>query len=135
MSMWLNYAKVSASTLKSLRAKPETVEPLFFDSALPKPGDFDPDADVFGEDYRTISEVVEAMVEAEAGGEWLARAMGEGSGDEVGYEFCYGAAFAFAPAEVAEIAAEGKKDPDPFGIGEFFAQAAAEGKGIIGGVS
>ena len=58
-----------------------------------------------------------------------------GGAKELDYDFCYGPAFAIEPTEVARIAKALSKDPDPFGISEFFAGAAREGKAIVGGVS
>lgn len=136
MSMWLNYAKLSPSTFEKAKKTPSLVESLFFSEAgAARPADFDSEADVFGEDYRTISAVTEAMDEAGVPHEWLDKAMGDGAGDELAYEFCYGPGFALSPAEVKTIAKELGKEGDGFGIAEFFAEAAKQGKGIVGGVS
>jgi hypothetical protein len=136
MSMWLSYAKLSPSSFDEVRKSPSLVEALFFDSELSPPSDFDSEKDTFGEDYRSISSVLEAMEEDvghEAGA--LKRAMGDGAGEELEYEFCYGPGFALSPADVVTLARELAEDSDGFGIAEFFAEAAKQGKGIVGGIS
>jgi hypothetical protein len=136
--MWLNYAKVTPEALSSLKKSPKLVEGLFFDSAVGAVAGFEPDKDVFGEDYRMITEVAEAM----AGGEsfyeqetWLTRAMGHGMGEEVAYEFCYGPGFCFSAEQVQQIANGLSKEDDPFGVSDFFAEAARQGRAVVGGVS
>src|SRR5690242_7666004 len=103
MSMWLNYAKLSPSSFERIRKEPSLVETLFFDSSLAAPKDFDGEADVYGEDYLSISSMLEASgdededEDEEGDASPLDEATGAGA-RELDYEFCYGNAFVFEPA-------------------------------------
>jgi hypothetical protein len=68
-------------------------------------------------------------------------------GSALDFDFCYGPAFGMTPEEVKEVAAGLAAEPwahEALGVDDdenlpgllrFFAEAAAEGKGLVGGVS
>lgn len=182
MSMWLTLAKVSPETLRAIQERPQLMDGMFFENdedgqADPVPADFDPDADVLGTDYRTLTMIAEGLAEHlgspasfEEQDTWLSKAA-HGLGDLLDYDFCYGPAFVLTPAQVAEIALglaeeedavqaaggadaadpDDEADPDQEiiaqaaadlddedddeDLGVFYAAAAREGKGMVGGVS
>jgi hypothetical protein len=162
MSMWLSLAKVNPELLADIKANPDLLDAIFFNDG-DRPAGLDERSDVFGCDYRTLSAVAEGCAEAEGAGDdwrahfvWLARATGENEADHMsGYEFAYGPAFAFDPADV-QLVAEGMAREDwsppaddarePAGEDEpefddfldlvpFFTAAVTEGKAIVGGIS
>ncbi len=144
--MFLNLAKVSEQTLSKIVESPAMLEALFFEEGANLPPDYNAEADEFGMDYRSLSALAEAMakeVELEEQDTWIAKALGNAFGKELDYEFCYGGGFYLTPLEVKQVAAGLKEegwhsDGDDFGdedIEKFFATAASENKGILGGVS
>jgi hypothetical protein len=165
MSMWLGLAKVNPELFAEIQANPHLLDAIFFDEG-DRPAGLDERSDVFGCDYRTLSAVAEACAEVdEADADWrehygwLARATGENEADHLpGYEFTYGPAFAFMPADVQrladglateswsldeddarELSGTGSDDEEKFDdfvdLVPFFAAAASEGKVIVGGIS
>ncbi|MFF5207810.1 hypothetical protein [Streptosporangium sp. NPDC000396] len=158
MSMWLNLAKIDVELLESVQADPDLIGEIFFDDGQ-APAGFQPETDMFGDDYRTLDAIAKGRAETEHGTAewkecypWLAAATGEnGENDVDGYEFDYGPAFVLDPGQVAAVAQglmgegwgfstaqrdtadgayEGFED-----LGPFYAAAAREGKAIVGGVS
>ena len=150
MSMWLNLVKLAPAELERVKAKPDLLENVFFDDGEVPLAGYSEETDVFGTDYRTLSAIAEAMEDGESLEDqesWLAKSAGNGIGDDVDYEFTYGSAYALSPDEVKQIAAgfaaeawyaeiaDDDDDENLPGLVRFFATAAKEGKGIIGGVS
>jgi len=150
MSMWLNLVKLTLDDVEKVKAKPNVLDAVFFDGGTSQLASYNEANDVFGTDYRTLSEVGEAMADGEELEEqdtWLAKSVGNGLGDELDYEFCYGPGFVLSPDEVKNVAtgfaseawyadAEAVDDDENIpGLVRFFETAAKEGKGVIGGVS
>ncbi|MFF5965097.1 hypothetical protein ACFY64_15430 [Streptomyces collinus] len=100
--------------------------------------------DSHGEDFRALGDIAGGRAEVEEGESdwrfaypWLARATGHGCQVVEESEFGYGPAFVLTSDEVRQVAeglvAEGWARF--LGLGPFYASAAAEGKGVIGGVN
>lgn len=149
MSLWLTLAKIAPPVLAEARQNPALIDALFSggkggnDPAL-VPHGFRPGADSHGEDFRVLADTAEGRAEVEEGESdwrsaypWLARATGHGCEVVEEYEVGYGPVFVLAPDEVREVAkglvAEGWARFVE--LGPFYASAAAEGKGVIGGVN
>jgi hypothetical protein len=148
MSMWLNLAKLSSEQLELVRLEPQRLDGVFFEEDAGGIDGIDEDADVFGTDYRTLLAIAEALeIDLDDGESWLSRATGNGLGSEIDYEFCYGPGFTMTADEVKQVAAGLAAEPwaeDALGVDDdenlpgllrFFAKAAEEGKGLVGGVS
>lgn len=145
--MWLNLAKLSPTQLEQVRGDPQLLDGIFFEDGE-VPDDFQEESDVFGTDYRTLSAIAEAMeIDLEDGESWLSRATGNGIGSELDFEFTYGDGFLLSPDDVKQIASglakepwaeeAGKVDDDENlpGLLRFFAAAARQNRGIVGGIS
>ncbi|MFF6980006.1 hypothetical protein ACFZAV_20195 [Streptomyces sp. NPDC008343] len=144
--MGLTLVKIAPPLLEEARRNPELINALFFDrdaSAL-VPHGFRPGMDSHGEDFRALGDSAEGRAEVEEGESdwrsaypWLARATGHGREVVEEYEFGYGPAFVLTPDEVRQIAEGlvGEGWARFLGLGPFYASAAAEGKGVIGGVN
>ncbi|MFB6392761.1 hypothetical protein [Polymorphospora lycopeni] len=149
MSMWLMPAKVSPELLATLRAQPALAEGMFHDPDESLAG-FDEDRDLFGTDYRILSEVAGVVWEEDPGSaeqrSWLFYAV-HGSDDVLDVEIGYRQPSVLGTAEVARIAAElTGAGPDADGavgepaeavaddernIGGFLFAAAREGKALV----
>ena len=146
MSMWLTLAKIAPPVLAEARQNPALIDALFSGGNDPTllPQGFRPGADSHGEDFRALGDIAGGRAKAEEGESdwasaypWLARATGHGCEAVEGYEFGYGPAFVLAPDEVRQVA-EGMVTEGWarfLELGPFYASAAAEGKGVIGGVN
>jgi hypothetical protein len=148
MSMWLELAKLTPADLEKVRADPQRLDPVFFEEEGEALDELDPEADVFGTDYRTLSAIAEAMeIDLDDGESWLSRATGNGIGSELAFDFTYGPGFLLTPDEVQQVAAglsaEGWADAAAVedddenlpGLLRFFTTAAKQKRGIVGGVS
>ena len=118
--MWLNLAKVRPELLAAIRAEPALIERLFFEDGGPVDG-VDPDRDVFGCDYLTLSAVAAARARGDSTDEggldrfadmdedwresqpWLSRAVGDETQLIDAYEFTYGSAFYLDADDVVAV--------------------------------
>ncbi|MEU3277384.1 hypothetical protein [Streptomyces antibioticus] len=136
MSMWLNLAKTDPVRLREARANPELIDALFDAESA--------EADLHEEDYRLLADIAEGRAAAEEGSAdwssaypWLARATGQGCETVEEYDFGYGPAFLLTPDEVRRTADGLEREGWSrfLELSAYYAKAAAEGKGVIGGVS
>ncbi|MFF3940710.1 DUF1877 family protein [Streptomyces phaeofaciens] len=139
MSMWLNLAKTDPARLREARENPELIDALFSDEDDPEQA-----ADLHEEDYRTLAEIAEGRAAAEEDSAdwtsaypWLARATGHGCETVEEYDFGYGPAFLLTPDEVRQVADGLEREGWTrfLELGPYYAEAATEGKGMIGGIS
>lgn len=146
MSLWLTLAKIAPPVLAEARQSPALIDALFSGGNDPAllPQGFRPGLDSHGEDFRALGDTAEGRAEVEEGESdwrsaypWLARATGHGCEVVEEYEFGYGPAFVLTPDEVRQVAKGlvGEGWARFLGLGPFYAAAAAEGKGVIGGVN
>jgi len=123
MSFWMNLAKVSPELLSAIRVRSDLLGSIFFDGGEPElPADFDKDSDTIGYQFFPGEESLDSD-------HWLSTV--HRVGETLGYKFTYGEAFAVGPNEVASIAETLTADSPE---GALFADAAKEGKAVVGGL-
>src|SRR5262245_29327513 len=114
MSMWLNLAKITPDLLAQIRTDPQLLDAIFFSTqGLPEPSGFDSERDVYGYDYRIISDIAAARAAGDGVEDWQvafpALAAATTDSEVVGepldsFEFTYGCAVVLTVTEVAQLA-------------------------------
>jgi hypothetical protein len=141
--MILRLIKAPPAVGAHVRTEPGLLDQLWNRAPVTDAGvaTIDADADVMSEDYRLLWELVE---EDQSRFAWMVRAI-NGIGETLDYECGYGPAFIVPAEQVVAVAdglvAEGWESAREYGetvahgVFDFYAEAAANGKAIIGGVS
>ncbi|MFG1609111.1 hypothetical protein [Actinoplanes sp. NPDC049265] len=144
MSMELLLVRLTPAQQEAIAADPELLDLVFpEDEQASLPGvlaSLHIDADTLEENYLEISAILDESVEEY---EWMRKAA-NGTGTTIRFDFGYGDAFVLSPEQVAEIAAGLdaeewlRPDSDEAGsvlaVAAFYRDAAALGRGVIGGV-
>ncbi|QDY78772.1 hypothetical protein [Streptomyces qinzhouensis] len=123
MSFWMRLAKISPGLLPEIRKQPGLVPDLFSDDGEAEPlAGVDRDADLLEFQFFPEEENLDH-------GHWLSTV--HRVGEALGEDFDHGDLFAVGPDEVAGIAGA---LPGGSPVGEFFADAAREGRAVVGGL-
>ncbi|MGV9314771.1 hypothetical protein ACWDR0_21685 [Streptomyces sp. NPDC003691] len=123
MSFWMRLAKISPGLLPGIRHEPGLVPDLFADDGETElPPGVDRDKDLLEFQFFPEQENLDH-------GHWLSTA--HRVGEPLGEDFDHGDLFAVGPDEVAGIA---RSLPGDSPVGAFFADAAREGRAVVGGL-
>jgi hypothetical protein len=169
MSMWLSLAKFETRQMADLKSNLPLLESIFRDGeSVSLPG-FDFKRDMFGTRYDDLFSMITAFHDGVPGPafrienghtiyrtakeidfdieeSWVAKAAGNGMGQEIDIEFNYGPGFLLTPQQVKEASlgfareawlkefATVDDDQNIPGLIKFYAEAAKQGRFIVGGV-